>query len=233
MSELKNFKNTYLKYLVIFPIIIVLFIVFYIRSTIDKKTLTPQNFYQYIAGQKVEYSGEIVLDKNDNISELQFNDVTIELDSTPIYYENDNKLYVIFPENMNIVFPNSNSLQYLSPYFTTLYNDAYGVYREDGKSFENCFFYDFDNLYFFIDQTILKVGEIEYQLEPFSYAIVTPRESIEIYDRQNGEYYIIDTDKSVIAMANGYEVDLNVDAVKYGESQRLLIKNKTFLKNID
>ena len=232
MSEIRESIKPYIKYIIIFPLVLILFIVLYIRSTIDKRELEEANFYQYIGGQKVEYNGKIILDKNQNISELKFNDVTVDLDSTPIYYEKEGKLKVIFPETMNVVYPESNGLQYQTPYFTTLESNGEWVNSDNGKTFENCFIYDFKDLYFFIDKTMLKVGEKEYELEPFSYAIVDDN-VIEIYDKTNNEYYILEPNENVYATANAYTINLNIDSIKYGENERLLIRNKDFLKNIN
>lgn len=229
MSEKYKFMNRYIKYIIIFPIIIILFIILYIRKTIDKKELEEANFYQYIGGQKIEYNGKIILDKNENISKLEFDGLSTELDSTPLFYEKNNKLKVIFPETMNVVYPQSNGLQYKTTYFITLENDGLGIYDDKGKLYENCFIYDFNNLYFFIETTTLQVGDEEYQLEPFSYAIVD-NNMIEIYNSTNSEYYIIEPNENVTATTGSYVIDLNIDSIKYGENERLLIKNKDFLK---
>lgn len=229
MSEKYKFMNRYIKYIIIFPIIIILFIILYIRKTIDKKELEEANFYQYIGGQKIEYNGKIILDKNENISKLEFDGLSTELDSTPLFYEKNNKLKVIFPETMNVVYPQSNGLQYKTTYFITLENDGLGIYDDKGKLYENCFIYDFNNLYFFIETTTLQVGDEEYQLEPFSYAIVD-NNMIEIYNSTNSEYYIIEPNENVTATTGSYAIDLNIDSIKYGENERLLIKNKDFLK---
>lgn len=232
MSEEKQTIKKYIKYIIIFPLILLLFMILMIRKTIDKREFKETHFYQYIGGQKIEYNGKIVLDKNENISELKFEDVTVELDSTPIYYESEDKLKVIFPETMNVVYPESNGLQYKTPYFTTLESNGSWIQSDKGKTFENCFIFDFKNLYFFIDNTVLKVGETEYELEPFSYTIVDEN-MIEIYDKKNNEYYIIEPNENVYATSNGYTIDLNIDSIKYGENERILIRNEDFLKNIN
>lgn len=222
----------YIKYIIIFPLVLVLFVIVYIRNVIDKRELEEADFYQYIGGQKVEYNGKIILDKNEDISELKFNEITIELDSTPIFYEKDNKTSVIFPETMNLVYPESNGMQYKTAYFIQLETNGEWISNEKGKIFENCFLYDFNNLYFFIDNTILIVGEEQYQLDPFSYAIVDDR-MIEIYDKSNDQYYILEPNETVLAQSNGYTIDLNIDSIKYGENERILIRNKDFLKSVN
>lgn len=231
MREQGEFRKRYFKYLIIFPVALILVSAYYIKKTIDKKEYKDTNFYQYIAGQKIEYEGQIVFDRNEKISELKFKDITIELDSTPIYYEKDNKTNVIFPETMNVAYPASNGLQYELPYFSILQYDGLGTYDKKYKSYENCFIYDFKDLYFFVEKVTITVGETEYNLEPFSYAIITPNQPIEIYDKQNDEYYILDWNDDVKAHTEGYTIDLAIDSISYGENQRLLIKNKKFLKS--
>lgn len=230
MDKHTEFKKRYLKYIIIFPVILILAIAVYIKNTIDRKVYKDTNFYQYIAGQKVEYEGQIVFDRNEKVSELKFKNIKIELDSTPMYYEKDNKLNVIFPETMSVVYPESNGLQYELPYFSILHTDGLGTYDKNYKSYENCFIYDLDGLYFFVENVTIKVGEEEYNLEPFSYIIVIPDEPIEIYDKLNDQYYIIEWNDNVNAYTDGYTIDLVIDSISYGDSERLLIKNKKFLK---
>ena len=56
-----EFRKRYFKYLIIFPVVLILIAAYYIKVSIDKREYNDTNFYQYIAGQRIEYEGSIVV----------------------------------------------------------------------------------------------------------------------------------------------------------------------------
>ena len=49
------------------------------------------NLYQYFGGVKTSYKGDLILNKNGDITEIHIHNKTITLDSTPIYYQKEDK----------------------------------------------------------------------------------------------------------------------------------------------
>lgn len=231
---LKLIKLKYLKYLAIIPLIIVIVFTFFFQKKIDEVYFENHKFYQYLSGIKFDYEGKIKLNKDKNITKIIFDEVSVTLDSTPIYYAGEKK--VLFPKNMNLVYPISGGLQYKVNYFSTLESENNILYLQDGKlrkELLSCFLYDGNDLYFFIDETKIIVQNKEYILSPFSYVILKHNQSIEIYDIKNDNYQIIELDNQEIkAVSNGYTINLSIDAINYSGKSRLLIKNTDFLNKL-
>ncbi len=230
----KIFKLKFLKYLAIIPLAIVIIFTFFFQKKIEEVYFEDHKFYQYFSGIKFDYEGKIKLNKDKNITKIIFDEVSVTLDSTPMYYVEEKK--VLFPKNMNLVYPISGGLQYKVNYFSTLASDNSVIYLQDGKlkrEVLNCFLYDGNDLYFFIDETKITIQDKEYILSPFSYVILKHNQSIELYDIKNDEYQIIELDNQEIkAISNGYTINLSIDAIDYAGKSRLLIKNTDFLKKL-
>src|SRR5574344_686611 len=70
---------------------------------LNKITFEDYNLYQYFSGIKFSYNGTISLKKDGDITKIDYNNIDIDTDNTPIYFETiDNE--VLFPENMSIIF---------------------------------------------------------------------------------------------------------------------------------
>lgn len=230
-------KNKFLIFSIISLIMILLVImsILFLRKKLDEVTLNDQSFYQYFYGEKLEYDGTLTLNKEDEIIEMSFKDVTVELDSTPIYYQKDDK--VLFPKKMSVVFPKSNGLQYKVNNFTSIFIDGDDIYLKDtpiNRSIQNCFLYDGRDLFFFIETTEVTIGNEKYVLSPLSYVILKYNQEIEIYQKDLDKYTILELDdKEILASANGYVINMSIDALKYGESSRLLVKRIDILNNLE
>ena len=99
----KFIKKNYI-WLILLLILLIVAIIFAFRGNIDKVIIKDHNLYQYTDGIKLEYTGEIMIDKeNDEITQLSVKDVVMELGTDPIYYEDEMK--VLFPKNMAVMFP--------------------------------------------------------------------------------------------------------------------------------
>ena len=80
--------------------------------------------YQYFGGMKTEYTGIITYNLKDVIVDVSAKDKKIDYDSTPIYYSKNKK--VIFPDEMNVVFPLRDGSQF------KIYK--YSIYEKDENS---------------------------------------------------------------------------------------------------
>lgn len=217
-------------------IIIIIAVVAITVRNVNTNVLENHEFYQYYSGKKVTYEGTIVLESQDNISQITTNDSKIQLDSTPMYYV-DIKDKVIFPKNMAAVYPVSGGLMYKINRFANVIMVDKTIYLEretSNKSLENAFLYDGSDLYFFLENTKIKVGEEEYEVTPLSYASVQYNGSVEIYNKGQDEYKIFEGNyKDVLAQTENYTINMSIDAIQYGEKQQLLIKNVDNLKNLE
>lgn len=217
-------------------LLIVSIVIFLYYRNLNKYQLTTEenhNLYQYFQGVKVEYKGKLTIKKNNDEIKLS-QDVGIEnIEDAPIYFsEVDNQVF--FAKNMSLIIPRIKNQSYRINYFSKIIceNDtnqdmAYLVNKYDKKVYlEESFLYDGDNLYFFIYDTSVVVDGKKYDLDALSYVIVNYKGQIEIYDKTNDKYTIIDEhNNDVIATIGNYSINLSTDVLMYKDDSRLLIKN--------
>lgn len=214
----------------IFILIIFLIIIFTMKymKKLNTTTFEEHTFYQYYGGKKVTYQGKLNISrKNEEITDLEIDNVKIQIDSTPMYYE-DTRNKMFMPKDMAIVFPTSKYTMKRLNHFAMLELDsniAYIISHGKAESIENAFLFDGNDLYVFLENTKLTIGNEEYNLTPFSYAIVSYRNNVEIYLRETDECKTIET-KTIEAKAstNEYEINLSTDSIKYKEKEQLLLR---------
>lgn len=219
-------------------IAIVLFIIFLIiigvlLRRLDTQIIEEHTFYQYFGGQKITYEGGLKLSRKDDITQIVAKDETVQLDSTPVYYE-DTENKAIFPEDMVLVFPNKNGNVYRINHFSKIFFKEDTTYLEGRKNkvLKNAFIYDGQDLYFFLEKTKLKIGEKEYELSPLSYVICDSEGIVEIYQKQEDKYTILDEEQENInIITDEYNINLKTDTIQYADTEQLLIKKKDILKN--
>jgi hypothetical protein len=213
-----------------------------VASKTEKIDLSGQSYYQYFYGIMEEYSGDMEISKQDDGTILTLeNDEIIYLDSTPIYYK-DVLGKALLPEEMELVIPNTG--MYRIAEFTSIFQENQKIYakrfnKEKTTALENAFLYDGKDLYFFLDETRIAVGDQEYIVSPLSYAIVNYRTSVEIYNYESDEYTIIQDESALSAdviarnEAKGYSINLSVDSITTQNGQQLLMSNLSNLSDLD
>ena len=225
-------KSQIISIIAIVLFIIALLIIGGSFKKMNTTTLEEHSFYQYFLGKKFTYDGQLELTRKKDITQLKTKDIEVELDSTPVYYTDvENK--VLFPEDMSIIFPMQNGLMYKINHFANIKFDTETCYLEgtQNKALNNAFLYDGQDLYFFLEETNIKVGTEEFKLSPLSYVISRYKDQTEIYQKDIDKYTIIDNkSKEVRASTKNYEINLNTDSIKNENKEQLLIKNKEQLK---
>lgn len=221
-EKIKEFINKH--YVILIPIclIIILILAFaiynihrlYVNHTTDEKA----SFYQYFAGRKVEYEGTLKINRKNNIVDLDTGKQKIDLTSVPVYYKED-KVKVLLPQSMTIVRPLSGYKQEKTVIFSTITwdkdNTAYLLKsNEYDAEITNSFLYDGVDLYFFLTETNIKIGNDEITLSPMSYIRVNVGNSLEYYDHESDTYKMMEiTTEQVIATNKDFEVNLSSDKV--------------------
>ena len=221
-EKIKEFINKH--YVILIPIclIIILILAFaiynihrlYVNHTTDEKA----SFYQYFAGRKVEYEGTLKINRKNNIVDLDTGKQKIDLTSVPVYYQED-KVKVLLPQSMTIVRPLSGYKQEKTVNFSTITwdkdNTAYLLKsNEYDAEITNSFLYDGVDLYFFLTETNVKIGNDEITLSPMSYIRVNVGNSLEYYDHESDTYKMMEiTTEQVIATNKDFEVNLSGDKV--------------------
>lgn len=212
-------------FLVLMLLVAIVCIGMYI-SRLNTDYIENYNFYQYIGGRKISYEGALKITNNGEVTELTTVDISIELDSTPLYYQ-DEENKVLFPENMELIVPTDNGQVYKLTRFSNVELESdipYIQYRDKIKELPEGFIYDGSNLYFFLTDVTLTVDGEEYELSPLSYVIAYNQSSIEIYNKETDEYQIIETTDYGIVETEDYTINVSLDTLKYGDKEQLLLK---------
>lgn len=238
LEKKKKRKSKIITTSVIAALIVIIIIVIIIIGSLNSTTVESHNFYQWYSGQKVEYTGELTFTRKEGLTELKATDRKVTLDSTPVYYADENNK-VIFPEDMAIVYPNNNGMMYRINHFADITEENGEIYLETNLAtktnktkLENAFLYDGQDLYFFLERTSITVNGTTYDVSPLSYAIVRYKQSVEIYNYEKDEYQVIDTKEAQDAkvVTDTYTINMTVDSLQTAEKEQLLIKGLSYLQ---
>ena len=231
-EKFKTFINKYYGVLIPISLIIILILVFAIYSIhklyVNHTTDQNASFYQYFAGMKVEYDAVLKLNRQDNIVDMDIINKKIDLTTVPIYFK-DNEVKVLFPKSMTVVRPLKNYKQEkIVNYSTITWDKENNKYllksNEYDKELEYSFLYDGVDLYFFLMENIITIGNEEITLSPMSYIRVNVGNGIEYYDRETDTYKILDMrNEQVVAKNDYYNIELNYDQCVYFDSFTLLM----------
>lgn len=186
--------------------------------------------YQYFSGVKSEYSGKVTLTNDGSITTVETKDGIADIKDAPIYFK-DVEDKALITKSMQLMIPRLFNKNYKLMYFTELFyekdsNTVYYMNRKEKVYLEDSFLYDGDNLYLFLTGVKLVVDKEEYELSSLSYAIVNYKDQVEIYDKLNDKYHIIETSENdVIATMGEYSINLSTDMISQGDNSRLLMKS--------
>ena len=238
VEKQKNRRSLIIMSSVISALILIFVIVIIIIGSLNTTTTENHDFYQWYSGQKVEYKGQLTFTRKEGLTELKATDRKVTLDSTPVYYADENNK-VIFPEDMAIVYPNNNGMMYRINHFADITEEDGTIYLETNLAtktnktkLEKAFLYDGQDLYFFLERTTITVNGTNYEVSPLSYVIVRYKQSVEIYNYEKDEYQVIDTTETQDAkvVTDTYTINMSVDSLQTAEKDQLLIKGLSYLQ---
>ena len=238
LEKKKKRKSSIITTSIIAALIVIIVIVIIIIGSLNSTTVESHDFYQWYSGQRVEYKGELTFTRKEGLTELKATDRKVTLDSTPVYYADENGK-VIFPEDMAIVYPNNNGMMYRINNFADITEENGEIYLETNLAtktnktkLEKAFLYDGQDLYFFLERTSITVNGTTYEVSPLSYAIVRYKQSVEIYNYEKDEYQVIDTTETQDAkvVTDTYTINMSVDSLQTAEKEQLLIKGLSYLQ---
>ena len=238
IEKQKKRRSSIIMASVIAALILIIVIVIIIIGSLNSTTTENHDFYQWYSGQKVEYKGQLTFTRKEGLTELKATDRKVTLDSTPVYYADENNK-VIFPEDMAIVYPNNNGMMYRINHFADITEENGDIYLETNLAtktnktkLEKAFLYDGQDLYFFLDRTTITVNGTNYEVSPLSYAIVRYKQSVEIYNYEKDEYQVIETTETQDAkvVTDTYTINMSVDSLQTAEKEQLLIKGLSYLQ---
>ena len=238
IEKQKKRRSSIIMSSVIAALILIIVIVVIIIGNLNSTTTENHDFYQWYSGQKVEYKGQLTFTRKEGLTELKATDRKVTLDSTPVYYADENDK-VIFPEDMAIVYPNNNGMMYRINHFADIIEENGSIYLETNLAtktnktkLEKAFLYDGQDLYFFLERTTITVNGTNYEVSPLSYAIVRYKQNVEIYNYEKDEYQVIDTTETQEAkvVTDTYTINMSVDSLRTAEKDQLLIRGLSYLQ---
>ena len=191
------------------------------------------SFYQYFAGQKVEYDATVSFNKEKVIKGFVPEEIKINYETIPIYYKDVNK--VIFPSVMSVVFPLKKDFQWKIPefsYIEKVNNLTYLTFEDYNTNIDHYVIYDGKNLYLFSDSVTFTINNEEVTLSPLSYVIAKPNE-FSYYDYETDTYKIYDTDESITVYNDYYQLNVTRDYFDYFGNKALLTGDFEFLSFLE
>lgn len=234
----KIIKENY-KLIIPITLMIVLFIAFliYYKVSISNNYTKDKTIkvYQYFYEKKYEYDLTISKNRKDVIVDIKPQDIKVNYDSTPIYYQK--KDIIIFPKDMSVVMPTLSCAEYLSKGYSyiTYENGIYNLTTDRyNKKLNHYFLYDGADLYFFIEPVKLSVNNEKIELSSLSYVIAKYNNSITYYDKKTDTFKIIETTNDNSKIENDYySINISKDSLNYQGTNIILTSAIENLNTID
>lgn len=219
------------KYRVLIPIMVIIVLsvtIFFLYREYQfdntrNKVETP--VFQYFSGVRVDYTAIVTYNLKDSIVEVEAKNKTIENNTVPIYY--DDLSNIIFPVEMTIVFPLRNGSQFKLYKYATYYNedDVHFIKNNtDLGNYSNFFLYDGKGVFFFPEETTLKINDKEHvKLGAMSYVNIVGGYTLIYYDVATDTTEVIELDGDIVT-AVGENINVNVsEKYFYSFSSKILL----------
>ena len=182
--------------------------------------------HQFISGFELEYGEDAVFRENKGDITVNDGDEKKSVVKTPLLYKGETKITI--PVDMLLMVPNQGTDVYRINHFTTISENAGKItYSLDNKIAESYggFLYDGEDLYVFLDDTNLTIGNIDVDLPPLSYVTVRYGQYVEYHNSQTDENrYITITEFSDVTSksSKGYELNLGNDIFYLEDKEAML-----------
>ena len=239
IDKIKQFIKENYKIIIPIALMVVIFIAFLIYYKVmisnNYHIDTEEKVYQYFYDKKYKYNAIVSKNRKDVIVDFKPQEIKINLDSTPIYYQD--KDIVILSQNMSVVMPTLSCAEYLTTGYSYI-TFANGVYNlttnRYNQKLNHYFLYDGLDLYFFIEAVTLTVGQEEIKLSPLSYVIAKYGKYVTYYDKKTDTFKTITTEENDSKIENEYyTVYVSKDTIDYQGTNILLTPDIENLNTID
>ena len=238
MKNIVNFCKQKYKILIPIMVTVVLFVTIFFLYREYKYDNTRNkeevSVFQYFNGVRVDYTSIVTYNLRDSIVGMEPKNKKIESNTIPVYYNDKSK--VIFPVEMNIVFPLRNGSQYKLYKYATYYNED-GVHfiknNMDLGNYNDFFLYNGEDTFFFPEESILKMNGKEYkQLGPMSYVSVVGGYTLIYYDTTTDTSEAIELSGDTVTVV-GNNINVNVgERYFYSFSNKILLMSTNNLNPV-
>lgn len=194
-----------------------------------------EDIYMFFGDELFEFNSEITLNHENNITNMKLNDKNVELNSEPIYIKEKDE--VIMPSDMSIVYPLDGVVQKRITYYSKLelINNKVKLSNNIHNNYvlENAFLYDGKDLYFFVEDTTIIIGDEKIEIPAFSYVTCKYKGDVFIFNYSTKNVKVYENVSDIVFATDGdYTVNLSYDVVEFNENSVLLIKNIKNLPNV-
>jgi hypothetical protein len=225
--------------ILIFIAMILLFVLFYkANKTINEYYVDDSELYTYFGNQKIDFQSHITFSRSGSATELKVDGEDITLGNEPLYFKD--KKQMIIPNNLIAVFPLKNMSQKKANYYSVIKeeNDSYYLFRDDKKiDMANSFLYDGNDLYVFLEDTVVSIGDKTFELSAFSYLMCIYDDELYMYDYETKSISYVnikeESDNNVYVKSNSFLLNVNFDYLKFNDKSILLSKNIESLNSIN
>lgn len=168
--------------------------------------------YQYFGGVKNEYKAIVTYNLDDCIVDITSKDKSVEYDSNPVYYKD--KRQVLFPSEMNIVFPLKEGSQFkIYKYMMYEDKDSRHLLNINNQVYEYDYFflYDGQGLFFLPDDAELFINNNKIRdIGAMSYVRIDGGYTLIYYDYLNDESEVINIEgKNVSVKSDNIDINLS------------------------
>ena len=215
MKNIVNFCRK--QYKILIPVmvgVVLLVTIFFLYKEYqfdNKRNKEEVSVFQYFGGLKEEYTAIVTYNLRNSIVEIAAKDKKIEYDSVPIYYKDEDK--VIFPEEMNIVFPLRGGSQFKLYKYATYYTQddmKFIKNNTDLGNYDFFFLYDGSDVFFFPDEVMLNIDNKEYKkLGAMSYVRVVGGLTLIYFDTESDSGEVIELDGKNVSVSSQH-INVNV-----------------------
>lgn len=222
-------KNKY-KYAILIVVIAIIAILpcVYFMNALERFPLSDDS-YQIINGMRINFFTDNILEKDDD--KIYIKQTKESVLHFPIYYQNQTAF--VLPQTMSvvdIVEATSKKINYFSKVYAKD-NQNYVRQNDKDKFLKNCFLFDGEDMYIFLDDVKLFYGKKTVNISAFSYVKVMKNETIHYYDYKSQTFKSDKIDGSVTVQIQDKKVYLHSDILKTNDMQVLLYGNVSDLPN--
>lgn len=191
--------------------------------------------HQYVKGMKIDYTDSAVFREQDGSVYITEGSSKMPAIDVPIVHTGSTDLTLT--RNMAVYAPNNGSQISKVNSFTTVSEKdgrtTFAVGKKSASQFGG-FLFDGEDLYIFLEDVVLTVGNGDYPLPAMSYVKVRYGDSVEYHNSQTDEDKVIGIDGvDVIAKTSSYSLELDKDVLKKGSNKELLFSAIDVLTTIE
>ena len=165
--------------------------------------------YQTFGGIKTEYTAIITYNLKNVIVDITAKDKQIEYDSTPIYYQKEDK--VIFPSEMSLVKPLEEGSQFkLYKYSIYEYSKEKHLihFGDDSQKYNSFFLFDGKKVFFFPEEVTIYINDKKFKkIGGMSYVKIVGGNTMEYYDKASDTADVIEIEGKKITV-KGEELEV-------------------------